>query len=99
MGSAYVCKTPIHFDAFYEILGMLWGILRHVMAFKLIWNVRECSEGLSDVLRCSDVIQGVIVGYELVWNVPESFLGIVCPICFDQVIKIPDVSKAFFDIQ
>ena len=70
------------------------------MGFKWFWNIRECSELLSDVLQCSHVIQGVIVGSELFWNVSERFWGIICPlICFDQFIKVPDVPEAFFAVQ
>ena len=38
------------------------------MGFQGFRNVHECSERLSDVLRFSDMIRGVIVSSELFFN-------------------------------
>ena len=99
MGSESFWRTPVRYESFYVVMGMLWGILSHFMSLEWFWNACECSDWLSDVLEFFDVIQGIIVLSELFWNVPESFWGIRYPIHLQQFMKVPDGSNEFLCIQ
>ena len=99
IGSEQFWKTLVRFESFYEVLKMLWCILRHLLVFEWFWNINECFEGLFEVLRCSDVIRGVIFGSEFFLKHSRKFLRHSQPYMFWAVHKGSWVFWNVLDIQ